>query len=183
MNVRDGGKYLGRSQLVLARHTNAYIETRMQSGLRPCEEDLPYADHCGGQGVWEHCGCCELLLHEPGRVHVQGPSAFLPILLSADQGAMLHTAVHMSLPLATQAASSHEQLQGALRQLIPLSLLLSSLVRHKMQRTMQKRGGWLPAAQVHREHQEKFERGMPAQIAAIFQLSQVSIRRLHCTTG
>jgi len=66
---------------------------------------------------------------------------------------------------------------------IPLSLLLSSLVRHKMQRTMQKRGGWLPAAQVHREHQEKFERGMPAQIAAIFQLSQVSIRRLHCTTG
>jgi len=29
-----GGIFLGRSQLVLARHTNAYIETRMQSGLR-----------------------------------------------------------------------------------------------------------------------------------------------------
>lgn len=49
------------------------------------------ADYCGRQGVRQQCGGSELLLHEPRRVHVQGPSALLALLLPADQGAPLRT--------------------------------------------------------------------------------------------
>ena len=45
------------------------------------------ADDCGGEGVRQHCSRRQLLLHEPGRVHVQGPSRLLALLLPANQGA------------------------------------------------------------------------------------------------